>query len=462
MRTRSRKSAWSAIVIAFVMLAEATSVAAQPEPSDWVALEVPGLSDLAAPGKVASDGTGSAVLVGFSLGEPPRALAWSSPDGETWSAAELPGSTNSFALSVAGGPAGYVAVGRGEEDGRIWHSPTGETWSEVEGLEAPGGAIFDVDATANGYTAVGHVQRGRGRRARSEPTAWTSSDGLMWTPVRIADRDATAVDVATLEDGRSAALLFEPERTRRRRGRVVQTAPPSLRIATSSDGASWQVTEGPSLVADLGQIESWSLDGAGGRFLLRVDARPEAGPGALDGYLASDDGMTWASIPDLVGIDGSVAALDDGAVAVGGGTVHRSEDGTTWRSTYEEALDGHWLGSVAALADGQVLATGLTRFPDGEAVLFRGTPAVEAVAQSADCLDPAIHAMLTGDPESLTTLPAAEREQAAAAIAALRLTDEAAGRTLAGLVRDLRQGEAFDPMSLMGIVSGQTEIPACT
>lgn len=465
MRKGSRMAAASVIGIAMVVQSVGASaqldVSAPSDPSDWAAVDVPGLADLAAPADVATAADGSAVLAGFSLGDSAAALAWYSPDGDTWSPVELPDSRGSFVLSVVGGPAGFVAVGRDEDAGRIWHSPTGETWTDVSDGLAPRGSVFDVDATPSGYTAVGHVGKGRGRRARSEPTAWSSADGVTWTASPIADRNATTVELAVTDDGRSVAALFEPGRERRRRGRVVETLPPSLTIATSSDGVTWQVADGKPLVPDVGALEVWSVSDAAGRFLFRADARPDAAPGTPDGFLASDDGSAWTSVPSLVGIGGSVAPLGDGVVAVGTGTVHLSDDGATWRSAHEAALEGSWLTSVAALADGRVLASGLTSFPDGGAVLYRGTPVVETAAPSSDCLDPDIHARLTGDPESLADLPGPERERAAAAIAALQPSDAAAAGTLAGVARSLRQGESLDPTSLLGIRSGEVLVPAC-
>jgi hypothetical protein len=115
---------------------------------------------------VGSRGT-NAQFVGAVVAVSSDGLGWSVPASDI---APLKGGEMS---GVASGPAGLVAVGRGNTGPSTWQSADGLTWTE-HAVGDPNGELTIVDVTyGNGrYVAAGSA----GGRA----AAWTSVDGLTW------------------------------------------------------------------------------------------------------------------------------------------------------------------------------------------------------------------------------------------------------------------------------------------
>jgi hypothetical protein len=118
------------------------------------------------------------------------AVAWTSPDGVTWTRVDDPAFDGGEAVSVAPAPfGGLVAVGS-QIDRRMalsWTSPDGRAWTRVPSepsLEYSGGYAWMTDVVAIGdlAVAVGDVQG----LQRGTAMSWISRDGLSWTRSRTA------------------------------------------------------------------------------------------------------------------------------------------------------------------------------------------------------------------------------------------------------------------------------------
>jgi hypothetical protein len=458
----AHRVAGAALLVALsVSMLAAPATQAQDDEQGWAEVpDVDGLARLDGGASLAADEGGSTVLVGFEGGDSQSALAWFSPDGTAWEQAEMPGAKRSGALATAAGPGGFVAVGGGKDGGRIWHSPDGRTWSDVGGGLVPSGVVYDVTATPDGYVAVGFVNEGKGKKARSVPTAWTSADGVTWGASQIADVPGASYDVTAGADGALVATLYQPERRGPKTGRTFDIMPPSLEFVTSTDGTAWR-SSGDLFVENFSDLRSWDLADTGGRFYFWADAAPGALSTTPDGFHVSEDGATWEPVSGLQGIDGVLGPLAGGAVAIGNGPVLVADDGTAWRSSYVEALAGARPSSVTSLPDGRVLAVGAAGKPGEGSSLYLGTPSLDGPLPSTECLDPAVHSRLLGDGMGLFDLPAPEREQVAATIAAVELTDESTRLTRDRLVAGLRSGGAGDSSSFMRIQSGEVTFPIC-
>ena len=441
----------------------APAVQAQIETPGWAEVpDVPGLAKLDGGAALVADDAGTVVLVGFKGGKAQSALAWSSSDGTTWEPETLPGAKGSTAIAAAAGPSGFVAVGGGKSGGRIWHSPDGATWSDVGHGLAPKGAIYDVAATPDGYVAVGFVNKGKGNKARPIPTAWSSMDGMSWTASTLAKVPGAGLDVAAAPDGTLVATFFQPQRQGPKTGRTFQILPPSLELLISTDATTWRSAGGEPFVDNLAYLGAWDLTHAGNCFVFRADRLPNALSSTPDGFYSSADGTTWQPLSALVGIDGALGPLGSGAITVGPGPVLLSDDGSTWRSSYVEALAGARPRSLAALPDGRVVAVGDAsgRKATGSR-LYVGIPDIDEPVLSGECLDPTLSARIADAVFDPAGLPAPDREAIAAALAALDLSDADIASARDSVVSAMRRREAAPEILAARISAGEIRFPAC-
>ncbi|MBW8485300.1 hypothetical protein [Actinomadura parmotrematis] len=213
-----------------------------------------------------------AVAVGGSNGD---AAAWTSADGTTWTRGRIDGAERPAIQrlqSVAGGPAGWVAVGDGGEQPRhplVVTSADGLSWRSADkaGVFAQRGrmalATYGAAANKSGYVVVG-------------------------------------------EDGLSGAVWF------------------------SSDLRSWQRGRGVARddLTAAGRSNRWLRAAAGGPFGFVAaggyqDLRAPAGQGARPAVWTSEDGRQWRLRPlrlpagIALGSLGQVAARDKVIVALG-------------------------------------------------------------------------------------------------------------------------------------------------
>ena len=173
-------------------------------------LRIPGQATIADVGQLSD---GSFVAVGYV---PPDWLpvAWTSPDGQTWSIHVLGTTTFTFPVALATGTDGSaLAVGRSGKLPVAWTSADGVTWQErsVPTLGSPAVAerMTSVVAGSPGYIAGGSVGPELfDRHARF----WTSVDGSAWQPV--ADEPAAFDNAEVRAITRSGGRL----RCRRCRG----------------------------------------------------------------------------------------------------------------------------------------------------------------------------------------------------------------------------------------------------
>jgi hypothetical protein len=124
-----------------------------------------------------------------SVQEITGSVAWTSPDGVTWTRVDTPALRSGRAIALAAAPwGGLVAVGsdRTEDEALAWVSPDGRSWTQAPSEESRQyhGKIRMTDVTAVGdeLVAVGNyvgLQRGTA-------TAWVSRDGLRWEKAHVA------------------------------------------------------------------------------------------------------------------------------------------------------------------------------------------------------------------------------------------------------------------------------------
>ena len=133
------------------------------------------------------DGFVAVGVVGSAQGAT-AAVAWTSPDGRTWSRVDDPAFAGGVAVSVIAAPfGGLVAVGSdvGRREATAWTSPDGRTWTKAPGepsRQHGGGFAWmtDVVALDGQVIAVGDVQG----LQRGTAESWVSRDGLAWEQSR--------------------------------------------------------------------------------------------------------------------------------------------------------------------------------------------------------------------------------------------------------------------------------------
>jgi hypothetical protein len=146
---------------------------------------------------VAADG--SAHIIGWveidEFGER-ESRAWSSVDGESWTATSLEGLPHSFRVDeVEHGPHGYLISGSapGEYRGQVWFSADGLVWElayeTAHPPEAEGSAIAGIGAGDEGFVALPYV---------SQTAGWTysvvaSADGRGWVDGTAPDQFGAAI-----------------------------------------------------------------------------------------------------------------------------------------------------------------------------------------------------------------------------------------------------------------------------
>jgi hypothetical protein len=146
-----------------------------------------------------------AVGVVGSVQQPTGAVAWTSPDGATWTRVEDPAFDGGVAVSVSTAPfGGLVAVGSDIErrNAVAWTSPDGRTWiraADEPSRQHSGGYAWMTDVVAIGeqVIAVGDVQG----LQRGTAIAWTSTDGTSWLQARSAPVQQGAEWYAIIQGG---------------------------------------------------------------------------------------------------------------------------------------------------------------------------------------------------------------------------------------------------------------------
>ena len=261
-------------------------------------------------------------------------VAWTSPDGLTWSIHLTMGTTDfTFPVSLAAGLDGtVVAVGRSGPKPAAWTSADGVAWQQhpVPLLEGSDVAerMTAVVASGQGYVAGGSAGPELfDRHARF----WTSTDGAEWAPVPddpVAFANAEVRAITPLGDGFVAV------------GVVGEAQHPSGAVAwTSPDGSKWARVDDPSFVdgiavavvpapfgglvavgADVGRKEAVAWTSPDGRRWTRAPNEPSR---------EHSGGFVWMT---------DVAAIGDSVIGVGDYQGLQRGTATSWVSR-----DGiHW------------------------------------------------------------------------------------------------------------------------
>lgn len=118
------------------------------------------------------------------------AVAWTSPDGLTWTRIDDPSFADGVAVAVVAAPfGGLVAVGSDldRREAIAWTSTEGRRWTRAPSeasREYPGGYVWMTDIVAIGDTviAIGDYQG----LQRGTATSWVSRDGIRWDRARSA------------------------------------------------------------------------------------------------------------------------------------------------------------------------------------------------------------------------------------------------------------------------------------
>lgn len=253
---------------------------------------------------------------GDTCGGPESVAAmWSSSDGLRWHRLAMPNDFGSGQVrTVAGGPAGFVALGvRSDSTQAIWTSPDGRAWTRGKLPRVSSGtlALDEVASVEGGFVLVGSVlgEEGCGGPGHVRFATWFSRDGSAWTrtnlPGAVPDPTAT-VHVQPLL-GRVLAYQILPGD---------ETSPLAW---TSADGQSWtsvgavssdivwaSVSDGSHTIQALlpddgiGAPILTALDESGARAELRQDGDPPA---------TTVDGPGWIY---AVGPTGVLAVTTDG------------------------------------------------------------------------------------------------------------------------------------------------------
>ena len=261
------------------------------------------------------------------------ALAWTSTDALHWSLAPIDATPGSFAEAIAGGPGGLVAVGRSGPDPVAWTSPDGQTWTRHavptlgDGIEWE--RMTAVVRTGDGFLAGGSVGPELGdRRAR----LWRSADGAAWTPVPDEPSFGGAEVSALLSDATGAIALGRTGTGQRWTGSVAWS---------SSDGLHWQAADptgalrdglavalvaGAGRVARRGRVRRRRARGGG----LAVDRPGDLGPGAERGRAGSMP-ASKIRMTDVVTLGDELVAVGNYVgVQFGTGASWTSRDGLSW------------------------------------------------------------------------------------------------------------------------------------
>jgi hypothetical protein len=203
-----------------------------------------------------------------------RPTAWTSPDANTWTLAEMPQTDFTFPVSVVTGPRGeLVAVGRSGSRPLAWTSSTGLTWQAHAVSTLGDGSIAErmttVLSTPDGYLGGGSVGPELFER---HARFWRSADGVSWTPVAddpAAFADAEVRSIAAFGSGYVAVGLTGA--AQRATGSVVWTSP---------DGSAWTRVD----AADLRRGRTVALAAA-----------PNGGLVAVGSGLNEEEALAWTS-----------------------------------------------------------------------------------------------------------------------------------------------------------------------
>jgi hypothetical protein len=237
-----------------------------------------------------------------------QAATFTSPDGQAWVArAALPQQPGDIVSALITAGTGFLAAGQNVPGGNqaatpvVWLSATGTSWQRIGaaqlGLPVPAGTrvLGITHAAANGTVIVlsGMVQSPAGQAS----AAWRSANGGgSWTAVTIPQVTGAAVTIAGVAPLRNGFMAVRPAAVNGAMGALVYTSP---------DGAAWtssaRIATANGAAFTIGQVTG----GPGGAV---IEGSAE---GLLIAFLSAD-GATWLGTDPI----GSQSAEQVGGVAL--------------------------------------------------------------------------------------------------------------------------------------------------
>jgi hypothetical protein len=247
-------------------------------------------------------------------------------------------------LSVAHGPAGWIAVGAADSQGSqqpvVLTSADGATWQAVNStaFTAPGISVMGVTASQNGYVVVGkQVSNGRTFAAM-----WWSGDLRNWTGGSNGGLDGRLKSSAVYAVGATATGFV-----------AAGTHGGCHTIWTSGDGKNWSVYDVPRPPgATDALLQQVAVNGT--RVVTAGYAVDKAGDAPIV-VVSADGGKTWRQIllsaPGGVGAVSTLTAAGNGFVAAGVAGPAGAQHAVTWSSP-----DGITWSAATPVSAGQITA----------------------------------------------------------------------------------------------------------
>ena len=268
--------------------------------------------------------------------------SWTLISASSSAVSQRPG-TDSL-LSVAHGPAGWIAVGAADSQGSqqpvVLTSADGATWQAVNStaFTAPGISVMGVTAGRSGYVVVGkQVSNGRTFAAM-----WWSADLRNWTGGSNGGLDGRLESSAVYAVGATATGFV-----------AAGTHGGCHTIWTSADGKNWSVYDVPRPPgATDALLQQVAVNGT--RVVTAGYVVDKAGDAPVV-VVSADGGKTWKQIlltaPGGVGAVSTLTAAGNGFVAAGVTGPAGAQHAVTWSSP-----DGITWSAATPVSAGQITA----------------------------------------------------------------------------------------------------------
>ena len=247
-------------------------------------------------------------------------------------------------LSVAHGPAGWIAVGAADSQGSqqpvVLTSADGATWQAVNSaaFTAPGISVMGVTAGRSGYVVVGKQMS----NGRTFAAMWWSGDLRNWTGGSNGGLDGRLESSAVYAVGATATGFV-----------AAGTHGGCHTIWTSADGKNWSVYDVPKPPgATDALLQQVAVNGT--RVVTAGYVVDKAGDAPVV-VVSADGGKTWRQIllsaPGGVGAVAALTAAGNGFVAAGMAGPAGAQHAVTWSSP-----DGITWAAASPVSAGQITA----------------------------------------------------------------------------------------------------------
>jgi hypothetical protein len=272
-----------------------------------------------------------------------------------------------YPRQVAGGPAGWVALGQIDADTAVWTSKDGRTWIRQPGVAGQafrsGDQVARVFGTKSGFIAVGSVGKGDD----AEPLLWRSADGESWERLTDDRLKVGKKDWTTALEGGAAHDDTIVVTGLRERGKAR-----TRMVWTSTDGGD-EWTEAKVPTPKHGGALTVAA-GSGGFLLARQINDPKDLHAAI---YSSRDGADWEPAGELEAsgyqwLKQLLGAPEGYTAVVGSATallLLTSTDGETWQQAGSIPREEGRQYDASAAAGGQTITVGRDYAADINALL---------------------------------------------------------------------------------------------